>query len=99
MKKYLYKDCIRRKKVSELEIKRNKLKYIFKNHMLPLNIRLEAQSKLNKLPRNGSIVRIKNYCVLTGRSKGVYKLFRLSRIKFRELALTGLLPGVIKASW
>ena len=99
MKKYLYKDLKRRIITSKLELKKRKLKYLFKNNQLPLNVRLEAHSKLNDLPRNSSSVRIKNYCVVSGRSKGVYKYFRLSRIKFRELALNGLLPGVIKASW
>lgn len=99
MKKHLYKDFIRRQKVAKLELKKKNLKFLFKNNDLPLNVRLDAQSKLNSLPRNASSVRIKNYCVTSGRSKGVYYSFRLSRIKFRELALAGLLPGVRKASW
>lgn len=99
MKKYLLKDLLRRKQIAKLELKKQKLKYLFKNNELPFNIRLGAQLKLNSLPRNASKVRIKNYCVVSGRSKGVYKSFRLSRIKFRELALAGLLPGIIKSSW
>ncbi len=99
MKKNLYKDLIRRTKIAKLELKKQNLKYLFKNNQLPFNIRLDAQQKLNSLPRNASKVRIKNYCVVSGRSKGVYKSFRLSRIKFRELALAGLLPGIIKSSW
>lgn len=99
MKKYLLKDYLRRKTFSKLELKRQALKYMFKNNELPFNIRLEAQSKLNQLPRNSSQVRIKNYCVVSGRSRGIFSKFRLSRIKFRELALAGLLPGIVKASW
>lgn len=99
MKKHLYKDLKHRQNFAKLEIKRNKLKFIFNNTNLPLNIRSDAQFKLNSLPRSASIVRIKNFCVLSGRSKGIYKYFRISRIKFRELALTGLLPGIIKSSW
>ena len=99
MKKYLLKDLLRRKQIAKLELKKQKLKYLFKNNELPFNIRLGAQLKLNSLPRNASKVRIKNYCVVSGRSTGVYKSFRLSRIKFRELALAGLLPGIIKSSW
>jgi len=61
--------------------------------------KMEAQIKLQKLPRNSLPVRLRNRCQLTGRSRGVYKKFNLSRIKFRELAHQGLLPGVAKASW
>jgi small subunit ribosomal protein S14 len=61
--------------------------------------RTEAQKKLQKLPRNGAACRSVSRCVITGRSKGVYKKFGLSRIKFRELALEGKIPGVTKASW
>ena len=99
MKKYLYKDLRNRKKVANLELKKQNLKYLFKNNELPFNVRLEAQLKLNSLPRSASSVRIKNFCVISGRSRGIYKSFRLSRIKFRELALAGLLPGIIKSSW
>lgn len=61
--------------------------------------RYEARSKLQDLPRNGAKNRVVSRCVLTGRSKGVYRKFALSRIKFRELALEGKIPGVTKASW
>lgn len=58
-----------------------------------------ARVKLQKLPRNGSMVRVRNRCELTGRPRGVYRDFKLSRNKFRELANNGLIPGVTKASW
>jgi len=54
---------------------------------------------LQKLPRNASPVRIKNRCVVTGRSRGYMRKFGLSRIKFRELANQGHVPGVKKSSW
>lgn len=54
---------------------------------------------LQKLPKNASPVRIHNRCKLTGRPKGYMRLFGISRINFREMALTGLIPGVKKASW
>ena len=57
------------------------------------------QSKLNDLPRDSSRVRIRNRCAITGRSRGFYRKFNLSRIKIREYSMTGILPGVIKASW
>lgn len=61
--------------------------------------RFEAQLKLQKLPRNSAPARFKNRCQVSGRSKAVYRKFKLSRIALRDLASTGQLPGVIKASW
>lgn len=54
---------------------------------------------LDKLPKNASPVRLKNRCGLTGRPKGYVRFFGISRVKFRELASAGKLPGVTKASW
>ena len=54
---------------------------------------------LQKLPRNASPVRLHNRCNLTGRPKGYMRLFGVSRINFREMAVKGLIPGIRKASW
>lgn len=54
---------------------------------------------LQKLPRNASPVRMHNRCKITGRPKGYMRQFGVSRINFREMALSGLIPGVKKASW
>ncbi|HZK09396.1 MAG TPA: 30S ribosomal protein S14 [Bacteroidales bacterium] len=54
---------------------------------------------LQKLPKNSSPVRLHNRCQLTGRPKGYMRMFGVSRINFREMALKGLIPGVKKASW
>lgn len=54
---------------------------------------------LQKLPKNSSPVRLHNRCKLTGRPKGYMRTFGLSRVKFREMANQGLIPGVKKASW
>ncbi len=54
---------------------------------------------LQRLPRDASPTRVRNLCALTGRSRGVYRKFKLSRIKLRELALEGKVPGMRKASW
>ncbi len=54
---------------------------------------------LAQLPRDASPTRVRSLCALTGRSRGVYKKFKLSRIKLRELALEGKIPGMRKASW
>jgi small subunit ribosomal protein S14 len=61
--------------------------------------RQAARAKLQKLPRNGNPIRVRSRCELTGRSRGVYRTFKICRNKFRELALQGLIPGVTKASW
>ena len=59
----------------------------------------EAAQKLQAIPRNANPIRLHNSCKLTGRPKGYIRLFGLSRIQFREMASSGLIPGVKKASW
>lgn len=54
---------------------------------------------LARLPRNSSPTRVRNLCALTGRSRSVYRKFKISRIMLRELALQGKIPGMRKASW
>lgn len=54
---------------------------------------------LARLPRDASPTRLRNYCALTGRTRGVYRKLKISRIKLRELALEGKIPGMRKASW
>ncbi|MGG7055419.1 30S ribosomal protein S14 [Nitrosomonas sp. ANs5] len=61
--------------------------------------KLAARESLQKLPRDSSPVRLRQRCALTGRPRGVYKKFGLGRIKLREIAMCGQIPGVIKASW
>ena len=58
-----------------------------------------AQKKLQKLPRNSSSTRVRNRCSMSGRPRGFIRKFGVSRITFRELALNGKIPGVIKSSW
>ena len=89
----------RRKLVESYSKKRQALKKITMNKSLPLEERFVAQIKLAQLPRNSSKVRIRNRCELTGRARGYYRRFKLSRITFRELASFGFLPGVTKSSW
>lgn len=101
MKKTIRKDIDRRKLFSKYELKRRILKKIIQSiHNGPnIQSRLEIQFQLNELPRNSSIVRIRNRCTLTGRGRSINRQYRLSRIKFREFALDGLIPGVRKSSW
>ena len=79
--------------------KRAALKEIVMSKTLPLDQRFQAQLKLAALPRNGAKTRIRNRCELTGRARGFYRKFKLSRICLRDMASKGLLPGVVKASW
>jgi small subunit ribosomal protein S14 len=58
-----------------------------------------AQTKLQKLPKNSSKIRIRNRCSMSGRPRGYKRKYGVSRITFRELALAGKIPGVIKSSW
>ena len=79
--------------------KRKALKDIIMNRNLPLEERFTAQMKLNEMPRDGSSIRVRNRCLVTGRPRGNYRKFKMSRIAFRELASTGQVPGVLKSSW
>ncbi|MFQ3583083.1 MAG: 30S ribosomal protein S14 [Chloracidobacterium sp.] len=85
--------------VAKYAEKRAKLKEIIRNPNSTYEEREAAQYKLQDLPRNSSPVRVRNRCALTGRPRGYLRKFGLSRIKFRELALLGEIPGVKKASW
>jgi small subunit ribosomal protein S14 len=61
--------------------------------------RAAAQAKLQSMPRDASPSRQRNRCAITGRSRGVYRKFGLSRVKIREVAFRGEIPGLTKASW
>ncbi|MGE4130070.1 MAG: 30S ribosomal protein S14 [Bdellovibrionales bacterium] len=78
---------------------RTELRKKANNPNLPDEVRAEARLKLEKLPRDTSPIRTTVRCSLSGRPRGNYRKFGLSRIAFRELAHRGLLPGVTKASW
>ena len=81
------------------EPKRLELRAKSRDISLSLEERMEATAKLAKLPRNSCATRVRNRCLLTGRPRGNYRKFGLSRIKFRELASNGEISGVTKASW
>lgn len=78
---------------------RNALKTVIMNRETPLEERMAATFKLSQMPRNSAKIRVRNRCELTGRPRSVYRKFKLSRIALRELAGSGLIPGVTKASW
>ncbi|MBL8839153.1 MAG: 30S ribosomal protein S14 [Alphaproteobacteria bacterium] len=79
--------------------KRARLKAVADNRELPPEDRFAARLKLAEMPRNSAPTRIRNRCELTGRPRGTYRKFKLCRIKLRELASIGQIPGMVKASW
>ena len=93
------RDLKRRKLYSKYKAKRENLLSRSKDNTLSAEERFEARLKLAQLPRNSSKNRIRNRCLLTGRPRGVYRKFGLSRIAFRDLASDGKLPCVVKSSW
>jgi len=95
----IQKNLKRKLLVKKFQDRKLSLKKKVKNKDLSLDERIKLYSKINELPRDASKVRIRNRCIITGRSRGVYRKFGLSRIKIRELSMSGALPGVIKSSW
>ncbi|MDN3518752.1 30S ribosomal protein S14 [Aquisalimonas lutea] len=79
--------------------KRKALKAIIQNPESSPEEKLEAQEKLQNLPRNSSPVRRRNRCQVTGRPRGYYRKFGLARNKLREAAMKGMIPGLTKSSW
>ena len=95
----IQKNLNRRNIVKKFSKKRQSLKKQIMKKNLSIEERFKIQSKLNELPRDSSKIRVRNRCKLTGRTRGVYRKFGLSRIKMRELSMSGALPGVAKSSW
>lgn len=90
----------KRKELSKRYYKyREELRTLAVNAKLSEDERVLARTKLNKLRKDTSPCRVITRCEITGRPRGNYRKFGLCRIKFREMALAGKLPGVTKASW
>ncbi|MBX7146379.1 MAG: 30S ribosomal protein S14 [Alphaproteobacteria bacterium] len=89
----------REKLAAKYSMRRKKLKTLAADPNCSMEERFSAQLKLAELPRNSSKVRIRLRCALTGRSRSVYRKFKLSRIMLRELASRGQIPGMVKSSW
>jgi small subunit ribosomal protein S14 len=98
-KSAIQRNVKRAKMVARYSAKRDALKKVLSDPNTSEEDFYIAQAKLTKLPKNSSPVRLVNRCSLTGRPRAVLRKFGLSRISFRELALQGKVPGVIKASW
>ena len=90
----------RRTKMSKATApRRARLKALARDRNAAPEDRFEAQLKLARLPRNSSATRVRNRCALSGRPRGYYRKFGLSRIAVRELASSGQIPGMVKSSW
>ncbi|WP_028304213.1 30S ribosomal protein S14 [Oceanospirillum maris] len=93
------REAKRAKLVQKYAEKRTELKALIANPATSEEDRWEAQQQLQKLPRDSSPARQRNRCRVTGRPHGFYNKFGLSRIKLREAAMRGDVPGLRKASW
>jgi small subunit ribosomal protein S14 len=93
------RNAMRERMAKRDKSKRRTLKDVVMDRTLPVEDRFNATLKLAQLPRNGSAVRVRLRCELTGRSRGNYRKFKLSRMKLRDLASSGQIPGMVKASW
>ena len=89
----------RERMAKQFAARRAKLKAVANNRETSPEERFEASLKLAELPRNSSKTRVRLRCEITGRSRGNYRKFKLCRIKLRELASQGQIPGMTKSSW
>jgi small subunit ribosomal protein S14 len=93
------REAKRAKTVAKFAAKRAELMATIDNAQLNDDVRMEARLRLQLLPRDASPVRQRRRCALTGRPRGVFKKFGLCRLKLREIAMRGEVPGMTKASW
>ena len=98
-KSAIEKNKSRLRKVEKYKNKRQELKKLIMDKKTNQEDRFAAVMKLASLPRNGSSIRVRNRCELSGRPRGFYRRVKLSRIALRELAASGQIPGMTKASW
>lgn len=97
-KSMIQRDIKRRKLIEKSQEQRKKIKSKIKE-ATNFNEQLETQALLQKMPRNSAPIRLRNRCWLTGRSRGYYRTFGLSRHVLREMAHDCLIPGLTKSSW
>jgi small subunit ribosomal protein S14 len=99
MKYLIFKDKKKRIAYARLEKKYIVMKLIQKSFLTLNDLKYSNHLKLEKCMQYGSFTKVKNRCIISNRSKSIYRKFGVSRIKFRELASFGLLFGVRKSSW
>ncbi|KAJ9155226.1 hypothetical protein NKR23_g1927 [Pleurostoma richardsiae] len=95
----IIRDHSKRKAFEQFEAERQALRYIIRNTTLPPRTRAEAQLQLTQMHCYTRPTQIKNRCVISGRGRGIFRDFKMSRYNFRLQAYEGNLPGVKKASW
>ena len=93
------RDKRREKLIAKYAVKRAELRKRLNDANVSIEEKMEIQEQFAKLPRNSCPTRLNRRCEISGRSRGYYRKFRISRIALRELALKGQLPGVRKSSW
>ena len=93
------REAKRRGLVKKFAAKRKELKSIIDDQARSMEERLDAQARLQALPRNANPTRLRNRCAITGRPRGTFRKFGLGRAKIREAAMRGDIPGLVKASW
>ena len=93
------RDKRREKLIAKYAERRAELRQTLKDQNASMEDKLEAQNKFAKLPRNSCPTRLNRRCQISGRARGYYRKFQMSRIALRDLALRGQLPGVRKSSW
>jgi small subunit ribosomal protein S14 len=98
-KSSVQKNLNRAKMVARYADKRARLKAIANDKELPIEERFQAGLKLSEMPRNGAKIRLRNRCEVSGRPRGYYRKFKMSRIALRELGSAGQVPGLVKSSW
>jgi small subunit ribosomal protein S14 len=98
-KSSIEKNQRRAKMAKAADPRRARLKALARDREAAPEERFEAQLKLARMPRNSSATRVRNRCALSGRPRGYYRKFGLSRIAVRELASSGQIPGMVKSSW
>lgn len=89
----------RRALVAKTAGRRERLKDIANDTSLPPEERFQARLKLAAMPRNGNPTRIRNRCEVSGRPRGFYRKFKMSRVALRELGSSGKIVGLVKSSW
>ncbi len=98
-KSAIEKNKSRQRLVKKYHSKRTRLKAIAADRSISQEERFAARLKLAKLPRNSAENRVRNRCELSGRPRGYYRKFKLSRIALRDLGSEGQIPGLVKSSW
>jgi len=93
------RDKRREKLIAKHAKKRAELRKRLKDRGVSMEEKMEIQEMFAKLPRNSCPTRLNRRCQVSGRARGFYRKFQISRIALRELALRGQLPGVRKSSW